>query len=524
MSATYSRLYAGHNNQPATTHGFIQRKCSCGGSAGLSGHCSECDKNKLSGVQTKLSVGEPDDVFEQEADQIARQIVDGSTGQFSGDSAPQQIRRFTTLPATASAAAPPASVATALSVSGQPLSRTLRKDMEQRFGHDFSQVRIHTDSAAERSAQDLGAHAYTLGHDLVFAQGRFAPETREGRRLLAHELTHVVQQAKSLNLLGGSPRHVQCGGKKEPTTTPNTCGGWTCAPAANCPNPDGKSAPSSAKSTAWSLTANLDLDVLQASDITGGDDVGHAFVEFTESNGDRYTYGHYHNKTRTPDLINTKVPGCTAHPDSTHSGCVDMKIKYNLAEADYKTALDFAKSWCIAGQPYDLFTNNCTTFVSQVVKQAGQSMPSPSGKVGPAGTMTADNPNTLFDAHVSQADNSTWRNRVSGDFTGQYDTGGTAISFKSFALKTDEKFSVGGEYSYTGSTGDTVEGTLDGRLVFNVDDASKAVAPVVPFDWKEPGGTGKGRWSVSSTGDLKGTWGRGGADSGAGGWELSKKP
>jgi hypothetical protein len=67
--------------------------------------------------------------------------------------------------------------------------------MEQRFGHDFSRVRVHSGAAAEQSARDVNAHAYTVGHDMVFAGGRFAPGTHEGRRLIAHELTHVVQQS-----------------------------------------------------------------------------------------------------------------------------------------------------------------------------------------------------------------------------------------------------------------------------------------------------------------------------------------
>jgi len=69
--------------------------------------------------------------------------------------------------------------------------------MGQRFGHDFSQVRVHTGTAAEQSARDVNAHAYTVGHNIVFGSGRFAPGTHDGRRLLAHELTHVVQQSGS---------------------------------------------------------------------------------------------------------------------------------------------------------------------------------------------------------------------------------------------------------------------------------------------------------------------------------------
>jgi hypothetical protein len=69
--------------------------------------------------------------------------------------------------------------------------------MGQRFGHDFSRVRVHTDAAAERSARDVNANAYTVGHNIVFGARQFAPGTHEGRRLIAHELTHVVQQSGS---------------------------------------------------------------------------------------------------------------------------------------------------------------------------------------------------------------------------------------------------------------------------------------------------------------------------------------
>ncbi|MES1245798.1 MAG: DUF4157 domain-containing protein [Acidobacteriota bacterium] len=83
-----------------------------------------------------------------------------------------------------------------LAAPGRPLEPALRQDMEQSFGHDFSRVRVHSGAAAERSAQDVNAHAYTVGHNIVFDAGAFAPGTQRGRRLLAHELTHVVQQSR----------------------------------------------------------------------------------------------------------------------------------------------------------------------------------------------------------------------------------------------------------------------------------------------------------------------------------------
>jgi hypothetical protein len=81
--------------------------------------------------------------------------------------------------------------------SGRPLDAEARAFMEPRFGHDFSDVRVHTDSRAAESAKGLHARAYTLGNQIVFGAEEYAPEQPEGRRLLAHELTHIVQQRQA---------------------------------------------------------------------------------------------------------------------------------------------------------------------------------------------------------------------------------------------------------------------------------------------------------------------------------------
>jgi hypothetical protein len=81
-----------------------------------------------------------------------------------------------------------------LATPGQALDTGTRQFMEQRFGHDFGHVRIHADAQAAASAAEVQARAYTVGSDVVFGQGQYMPGTAAGRRLLAHELTHVVQQ------------------------------------------------------------------------------------------------------------------------------------------------------------------------------------------------------------------------------------------------------------------------------------------------------------------------------------------
>lgn len=77
---------------------------------------------------------------------------------------------------------------------GQPLATEVREEMQDRLGHDFSDVRIHTGAAADESARAVNAHAYTVGPDVVFQRDRFDPSSTAGKTMLAHELTHVVQQ------------------------------------------------------------------------------------------------------------------------------------------------------------------------------------------------------------------------------------------------------------------------------------------------------------------------------------------
>jgi hypothetical protein len=140
--------------------------------------------------QANLRIGARGDSHEQEADRIARQVLAQPLDPRAAAPAPIQHR---SAPATARMAAAPASVERALASPGRPLEPTLRQEMERRFARDFSQVRVHSGTAAEQSARDVNARAYTVGQSIVFGAGRLAPETRAGQGLLAHELAHVAQ-------------------------------------------------------------------------------------------------------------------------------------------------------------------------------------------------------------------------------------------------------------------------------------------------------------------------------------------
>lgn len=180
-------------------------------------------------LQTKLTVNQPGDQFEQEADQVAEQVMrmpapsmapeatsaDGDESRLQRKCAcggsgggcesckeheEEKLQRKAVSAGAPPGAAPPI-VHEVLRSPGQPLDRAARAFFEQRFGCDFSGVQVHTDRRAAESARAVNAHAYAVGSHVVFGTGRYSPSTRGGAWLLAHELAHIVQQQSS-------PRHL----------------------------------------------------------------------------------------------------------------------------------------------------------------------------------------------------------------------------------------------------------------------------------------------------------------------------
>jgi hypothetical protein len=170
-------------------------------------------------VQTKLTVNQPGDQYEQEADRVADQVMrmpepslSPKCAKFeeeeknlqrkeadSGPAAAPPIVPASGSPASASAAPETvdAKVREMISQPGQALDPRARAFLEPRFGFDFSNVRVHTGRDAGASATSVHAKAYTMGSNVVFGPGQYSPDTQHGRRLIAHELAHVVQQSGS---------------------------------------------------------------------------------------------------------------------------------------------------------------------------------------------------------------------------------------------------------------------------------------------------------------------------------------
>ena len=136
------------------SHGIVQRKCACGTHTIGGSDCATCAKKE---------------------ETLQRQAAHDNERAQATTAVPESVHQVLLSP-------------------GQSLDTATRSFMESRFGHDFSDVRAHTDAQAAESARAVNALAYTVGRDVVFGAGQFAPHTTSGKRLLGHELAHVVQQ------------------------------------------------------------------------------------------------------------------------------------------------------------------------------------------------------------------------------------------------------------------------------------------------------------------------------------------
>lgn len=169
-------------------------------------------------IQTKLQVGPANDKYEQEADQVAQQIM-----QTPKAAEATHARGVSTLQRVGGeggfeAGREVESRIAAQRGGGRPLPASVRAQVEPRLGADFSGVRVHTDAAAEDLNQSLNARAFTTGRDIFFGRGEYQPRSSAGQQLLAHELTHVVQQNQGRvahqSVSGQKPASVQRKPKK----------------------------------------------------------------------------------------------------------------------------------------------------------------------------------------------------------------------------------------------------------------------------------------------------------------------
>jgi hypothetical protein len=150
-------------------------------------------------IQAKLTVNPPDDVYEKEADRVASivtQVISGSEIQRQADEEEEEVQAKAVGSQSLLVSEDlERQIDIARGSGGQPLSEEIRQPMEQAFGADLSEVRVHNDAGADTLSQVLQARAFTTGKDIFFREGAYQPGSEAGKELLAHELTHVVQQS-----------------------------------------------------------------------------------------------------------------------------------------------------------------------------------------------------------------------------------------------------------------------------------------------------------------------------------------
>jgi len=192
-------------------------------------------------IQAKLMIGQPNDKYEQEADRVADQVMrmsdaDVAQRDESGAVQPMQIQRMCSeceeeqslqrqpekeeeeelqakeIPGQTPKIAPNLeSRINSLKGGGQPLDPATRSFFEPRFGHDFSNVRVHTDSNAADTSKSINARAFTLENHVVMGAGEYQPGSQSSQRLLGHELTHIIQQKGHIDLAQRAvSRHSNC--------------------------------------------------------------------------------------------------------------------------------------------------------------------------------------------------------------------------------------------------------------------------------------------------------------------------
>ncbi len=326
---------------------ILQRKCACGGTPGVDGECEECRAKRLS------------------------------------------LQRATASPSPTTSVPP--IVHDVLNSPGQPLDARTRATMEPRFGHNFSNVRVHTDAKAAESAHVVNALAYTVGRDVVFGTGQYAPETSAGMKLMAHELTHVIQQKGIENnsriqyrLTISDPGSA--GEQEAEQVSAQVISG------AKGLARDPSYSLGSHTFQDWKLVLSVDREQKGLGRLISGN-VGHTWVKLIDFAGLKYSYGFWpqeYFKSYAPFL---SVDGCVHHPDTEHEppdATEYSEIEYKLTEEGFWRGLNYAQRVCKTAPSYNLLSYNCTTFAINVAKEAGASPPSST-------TLAIHNPNALFE-------------------------------------------------------------------------------------------------------------------------------
>lgn len=499
-------------------------------------------------LQPKLKVGPTDDAYEREADRVADQVMrmpaseSGTVQRKCAECEEEErVQRKESSPQSGASTAPPV-VHDVLNGNGSPLDSSLRSFMEPRFGHSFQGVRIHTDNRAAESARSVNALAYTVGRDVVFGAGAYRPGTESGRRLIAHELTHVVQQ-------GGIPSRLQ----RAETDTSKNC-------AALSDTKSDVNTKVNASITAANAKAGKPVNAQAVAqgvrdDIGENSSVGRTAIEDWAS-----TLGS--KKVNLPTQSSTKYDGVGY---SIWSNPLFPILNPTMKVNGICIGSDKLGHFFQQGFDYFLITQQSGKTVADAEEFGERTEGGGFGLTTTGVFSNADleanrqglkfykdlvaNPSMAFDiaSYISSSWNEesnpsfyqdpvgkqVWSNLLTGTWSGTFTSasGSEAITVD---LKVTTSGAITGTYSYTGSGGSAVGGkipsgtvkylttTVRGTSTFGSNTTKTPISGVMlEFVWEQGGQKGKAELSSVGESKLRGTWGIADATSG-GTWELAR--
>ncbi|MET0391909.1 MAG: DUF4157 domain-containing protein [Chitinophagaceae bacterium] len=422
-----------------------------------------------------------------------------------------------------------------LGASGQPLSNEVRSFYEPRFGRDFSNVRVHTDQVAAKSAQSINALAYTSGNNIVFNNGQYSPGTDSGKRLLGHELTHVVQQGDSIRTKiiqrAENDSSVGCTGLTDTRTDVNAyvntaLAGLRPASAADMISgirggigsdmftspgrteiegwavglPSAKAHQPSAASTKYSgvnyvLWSNPVFPILNPTMkvngvCIGSDKLGHFFQQGHE---------YYVESHRSGGSVATAVAG----GQRQESGGYGLRTTGVFSNADLEAnrkGLDFYNDLAASpGMSFDI-----ATYIN-------------------ANWSEVNNPN-FYESSVGQI---VWRNLLNGRWTGFFEDPAASVSRQitvTLTVNSSNNVSISGTFVHNAGSG-TLTGTITHNTIRppQASSVTSAISGItINFDWVSGARSGKGIWNNNRENELIGTWGNGTSNSDGGNWNITK--
>jgi Domain of unknown function (DUF4157) len=351
-------------------------------------------------IQRKLTIGTPGDKYEQEADKVATQVVNQinapafgqpnqnlqreemlsedeltikpKMSQIQRSAIPgegEKLQKKPTLQLQAGDSVTAATVELENSIQqarsgGQPLLGSIRKPMERAFGADFSKVRIHADSQANQLNQSIQAKAFTTGQDVFFRQGAYQPESPGGQELIAHELTHVVQQ--NVSMVQRQRQNMQGQEKKENSLTLEEEQEWLQA------KPLIQRQPETIIQRAWTGRRQL----------SGLGFLGKPWVVRKSGNivNLRLFHEHIFFEDGVPPENWGHMGKAGLGSDTAHSEKEYSKVRQDLSDAKMREAVK------LKGNPgsYSLLANNCQDYVQDVLRIYDSLMTTPSPAPAPA--------------------------------------------------------------------------------------------------------------------------------------------